>query len=354
MIREPRADVHDGDVHGIAIDSDGGLCAYLTLKQPLLTEEGAAVPYSATDRPRFPCEEIHGRGWQKSIRNVDDINLGSCWELARFVKDQRRPDDPSCLRAPFELGLVVARLARHPRLQQHVRLVTGDLDPEVALKSLRYFFVPVATFAPHQVDLPEGHALRPRYRDNATAPFVATPSDIDNTTYIRWADIDLALDRSDEEAMTRLLALRQFVRVKESSLKRPLSPPEECEYPNEALTAASSQDVSSTLWEAAKAGRIPWRARTLGPGQNLPKDEAFWIVDGFVQALAVSPAGATAHLAGLGPEVAYFPHAAFMDGLESLEATTPVRAIVTTPEHFEDLWRTRQSIFETTTESLYD
>ena len=165
MIREPRADVHDGDVHGMAIDPDGGLCAYLTLKQPILTDEGAAVPYSATDRPSFPCEEIHGRGWQKSIRNVDDITLGSCWELARFVKDQRRPDDPSCLRAPFELGLVVARLARHPRLQQNVRLVTGDLDPEVALKSLRYFFVPVATFAPHQVDLPEGHALRPRYRE---------------------------------------------------------------------------------------------------------------------------------------------------------------------------------------------
>jgi hypothetical protein len=354
MTREPRDDVHDGDVHGIAIDTDGGMCAYLTLKQPLLTEDGAAVLYSATDRPRFPCEEIHGRGWQKSIRNVDDIDLGSCWELARFVKDQRRPDDPACLRAPFELGLVVARLARHPRFQQNVRLVTGDLDPEVALKSLRYFFVPVATFAPHQVDLPEGHALRPRYRDNATAPFVAAPLDIDNTTYIRWADIDLALDRPDDEAMIRLLALRQFVRVKESSLKRPLSPPEESEYPKEALTAASSQDVSRILWDAAKDGRIPWRAMTLGPGENLPKDEAFWIVDGFVQALAVSPAGAKAHLAGLGPEVAYLPHAASRDGLESLEATTPVKAIVTTADHFEDLWRTRQSIFETTTETLYD
>jgi hypothetical protein len=183
---------------------------------------------------------------------------------------------------------------------------------------------------------------------------VAAPSDIDNTTYIRWADIDLALDRPDDEAMIRLLALRQFVRVKESSLKRPLSPPEECEYPKEALTAASSQEVSSALWDAAKAGHIPWRAMTLGPGENLPKDEAFWIVDGFVQALAVSPAGATAHLAGLGPEVAYFPHVASMHGLESLEATTPVRAIVTTADHFEDLWRTRQSIFETTTETLYD
>jgi hypothetical protein len=354
MAREPRDDVHDGDVHGLAIDPDGSLCAYLTLKQPDLSTADLAVPYSAPDRPTFPCEEVHGRGWQRSIRNVDDIELGSCWELARFVKDQRRPDDPACLRAPLELGLVAARLARHPRLQRHVRLVTGDLDPEVALKSLRYFFVPVATFAPHHVELPEGHPLRPRYLNNATAPFAAAPSDIDNTTYIRWADIDLALDRADDEALIRLLALRQFVRVKESSLKRPLSPPEACDYPSEALTAASSQEVSRALWEAAKAGRIPWRAITLGPGERLPKDEAFWIVDGFVQALATSPAGASAHLAGLGPEVAYFPHDVSMDGVEGLEATTPVRAIVTTADHFEDLWRTRQSIFETTTETLYD
>jgi hypothetical protein len=353
MTREPRDEVHDGDVHGIAIDPDGGLCAYLTLKQPHLSGEDRAAPYSAGGRPGFPCEEVHGRGWQRSIRNLDDIELGSCWELARFVKDQRRPEDPACLRAPLELGLVAARLARHPRLQRHVRLVTGDLDPEVALKSLRYFFVPVATFAPHHVELPVGHPLRPRYRDNATAPFLAAPSEIDNTTYIRWADIDLALDRPDDEALIRLLALRQFVRVKESSLKRPLSPPEECEYPIEALTAASSQEVSRALWEAAKAGRIPWRAITLGPGERLPKDEAFWIVDGFVQALATSPAGATAHLAGLGPEVAYFPHVS-MDGVAGLEATTPVKAIVTTADHFEDLWRTRQGIFETTTETLYD
>jgi hypothetical protein len=354
MVREPRGDVHDGDVHGIAIDPDGGICAYLTLKQPDLSEEDRAAPYSSGGRPSFPCEEVHGRGWQRSIRNVDGIELGSCWELARFVKDQNRPDDAACLRAPLELGLVAARLARHPRLQHHVQLVTGDLDPEVALKSLRYFFVPVATFAPHQVDLPEGHPLRPRYRDSATAPFLAAPSDIDNTTYIRWADIDLALDRSDDEALIRLLALRQFVRVKESSLKRPLSPPGESGYPKEALMAASSQEVSRVLWDAAKGGRIPWRAMTLGPGERMPKTEAFWIVDGFVQALAVAPTGATAHLAGLGPEVAYFPHDVSVDGVEGLEATTPVRAIVTTADHFEDFWRTRQSIFETTTETLYD
>lgn len=354
MVREPREDIHESDIHGFAIDTDGRLCTYLTLKQPDMSEAGRGIAYSETARPAFPCEEVHGRAWQKSLRNTEGIDMGSCWELARFVKDQRRPEDPTCMRAPLELGLVAARLARHPRFQRAVRLVTGDLDPEVALKSLRYFFVPVATCPPHEVDLPEGNPLRPRYRDHQTAPFVAAPSDIDNTTYIRWADIDLALDRSDEEALVRLVALRQFVRVKESSLKRPLSPPADCDYPKEALTPASSQAVSQALWDAAKSGRIPWRAVTLGPGERMQKDEAFWIVEGFVQALATSPGGATSHLAGLGPEVAYLPQEGSIQGLDGLEATTPIKAIVTSAEHFKDFWRMRQSMFETTTETLYD
>lgn len=354
MLREPREDVHDGDIHGLAIDQDGGLCAYLTLKQPDLSDAERCLTYAAAERPAFPCEEVHGRAWQKSLRNTERIELGGCWELARFVKDQRRPDDPVCLRAPLELGLVAARLGRHPRFQKHVRLITGDLDPEVALRNLRYFFIPVATCSPHHVALADGHPLQPRYQHHPTAPFVAAPADVDNTTYIRWADIDLALDRPDDEALVRLLALRQFVRVKESSLKQPLSPPRDSDYPEEALIAASSQAVSTALWDAAKSGRIPWRAITLGPGERIPKDEAFWIVDGFVQALTISPGGSSAHLAGLGPEVAYLPHEGPMEGLDELEATTPVRAIATSAEHFEELWRARQSIFETTTASLYD
>ena len=109
MIREPRADVHDGDVHGMAIDPDGGLCAYLTLKQPLLTDEGAAVPYSATDRPSFPCEEIHGRGWQKSIRNVDDINSR---ELLGARPFRQGPEAPG--RSVVPARSVRARPCRRP------------------------------------------------------------------------------------------------------------------------------------------------------------------------------------------------------------------------------------------------
>lgn len=351
MTREPSDLVGDRDVHGLAIDAQGDLAAYLTVKQPPESDPGAV--YGDPDRPPFPCEEVHGRAWQKSMRGIEKVDLLAVRELARFVKDQRRPHDPVCLRAPFELGLATARLARHPRFHEAVRLVTGDLDPEVALKSLRFFFIPVATCASHHVELEPGNPLRPRYHDHATAPFLAAPSDVDNTTYIRWADIGLALDCPDEDALMRLLALRQFVRVKESSLKRPLSPPEDSVYPAEALAAASSRDVSLALWTAAGAGTIPWRALELGPGEALPRADAFWIVDGFAQAVVKTGGNGTSHLAGLGPEVAFAPHADSISDVAALDAVTPVRALVTGAEHFEDFWRQRQAVFETSTESLY-
>jgi hypothetical protein len=344
--------VSDRDVHGLAIDSDGDLAAYLTVKQP--PECAPGTVYGDPHRPRFPCEEVHGRAWQKSMMGAGAVDLLAVRELARFVKDQRRPHNPACLRAPLELGLATARLARHPRFQEAVRLVTGDLDPEVALKSLRFFFIPVATCAPHHVKLEPDNPLRPRYRDHATAPFLAAPSDVDNTTYIRWSDIGLALDCADEEALMRLLALRQFVRVKESSLKRPLSPPDDSPYPTEALAAASSREVSFALWDAAGAARIPWRALELGPGEALPRGDAFWIVDGFAQALARAGGKDRSHLAGLGPEVAFLPHHQSVSDVAVLDAVTPLRALVTSQEHFEDFWRQRQTVFETTTETLYD
>jgi hypothetical protein len=51
--REDAAMVHAADVHGLAIDSDGGLLTYLTLKQP---EELEGFRYGSADRPTFPCE----------------------------------------------------------------------------------------------------------------------------------------------------------------------------------------------------------------------------------------------------------------------------------------------------------
>lgn len=195
MTAEPSDLVSDRDVHGLAVDVHGDLAAYLSVKQPQSSTAG--LLYGDSNRPSFPCEEVHGRAWQKNMTGAGRVDLLAVRELARFVKDQRRPDDPVCLRAPFELGLATARLARHPRFQEAVRLVTGDLDPEVAL------------------------------------------------------------DCPDEEALTRLLALRQFVRVKESSLKRPLSPPEHSVYPVDALAAASSRDVSlATLRPLRWAGTI--------------------------------------------------------------------------------------------------
>jgi hypothetical protein len=217
---------------------------------------------------------------------------------------------------------------------------------------VRFFFVPVATFPAHRVELPPGHLLGPRYRDHDTAPFIGSVADVDYATYVRWADINLALSCDDLEASLRLLALRQFVSVKESSLKLPLPLSTESAYPIESLTSASSKQASSALWGAAQRGRIPWQALVLGPGEELPRDRVCWIIEGYGQALTYSAAGLS-HLAGLGPEVAFVPQDDISGSIATLEAATPLRLLATDREHFEDFWRQRQQLFETATSALY-
>ncbi|HYY45567.1 MAG TPA: hypothetical protein VE951_00760 [Candidatus Angelobacter sp.] len=348
---EPREQVHDRDLHALAIDEAGQLLCYLTLKQPAAITPGSSWTYRDPDRPLFPCEEVHGRRWQARIGRVDDVPAASCWELARFVKDQRRSAEPLAMRAPLEVALGVARLARRPKYQTF-HLVTGDLDPEVALRNVRFFFVPVATFPSHRVALPPGHPLAPRYREHDTAPFVGTVADVDYATYVRWADINLALSCEDPEASVRLLALRQFVSVKESSLKLPLPLTGDSAYPIESLVSPSSKEASTALWNAAQRKRIPWEALVLGPGEELPRDRVSWIIEGYAQALTYSPAGLS-HLAGLGPEVAFVPQEEIDGSIASVEAATPLRLIATKREHFDDFWRQRQLLFETATSSLY-
>ena len=351
MTGEPREQVHERDLHALALDDDGRLLCYLTLKQPAGIVPGSEWTYRDQDRPLFPCEEIHGRRWQGRIGRVDDVPAASCWELARFVKDQRRTSAPVAMRAPLEIALGVARLARHPK-HQSFQLVTGDLDPEVALRNVRFFFMPVATFPAHRVQVPADHLLAPRYRDYDTAPFIGTVSDVEYATYVRWADINLALSCDDLEASLRLLALRQFVSVKESSLKLPLPLAEERAYPTESLTSPSSKDASAALWHAAQRKRIPWEAMVLGPGEQLPRDSVCWLIEGYAQALTYSASG-LAHLAGLGPEVAFVPQEDLEGSIARIEAATPLRLLATSREAFEDFWRQRQQLFETSTLELY-
>jgi hypothetical protein len=351
MTGEPREQVHNRDLHAMALDGEGQILCYLTLKQPAGLTPGSEWTFRDGERPLFPSEEIHGRRWQGRITGVDEIVAASCWELARFVKDQRRSADAITMRAPLEIALGVARLARHPTYHG-IRLVIGDLDPEVALRNVRFFYVPVATFPAHRVELTAGSLLAPRYRDNETAPFIGSVADVDYATYIRWADISLALSCEDLEASLRLLALRQFISVKESSLKLPLPLTEESAYPTESLTSPSSKAASTALWNAAQRGRIPWKAVVLGPGEQLPRDRISWIIEGYAQALTYSATGLS-HLAGLGSDVAFVPQEEIMGTLATIEAATPLRLLATSRENFEDFWRQRQRLFETSTSTLY-
>ena len=146
--------------------------------------------------------------------------------------------------------------------------------------------------------------------------------------------------------------MRQFVSVKESSLKLPLPLSEESQYPAEALNSPSSKDASAALWHAAQRRRIPWEAMVLGPGEHIPRDRVSWIIDGYAQALTYSAAGLS-HLAGLGPEVAFVPQEEIAGSIATIEAATPLRLIATSRENFEDFWRQRQQLFETATSTLY-
>jgi hypothetical protein len=146
--------------------------------------------------------------------------------------------------------------------------------------------------------------------------------------------------------------LRQFVSVKESSLKVPNQPRDESLYPIDALTSPSSLSASDALWRSAISGAIPWQALTLGPGEALPRDRVCWVVEGFAQALTYRAEG-LAHLAGIGPEVCFVPQESMAGTIAALDAATPLRVLTTTREDFESFWRQRQALFETSSDKLY-
>jgi hypothetical protein len=348
--REPRELVGPHDLHALAIDRHGGLLCYLTVKQPKHLESST---WGDPNRPLFPVEEVHGRAWQRQLVNLNQCSTEQIWEWARLCKDQRRRKlDASARRAPLELGLALVQLIQRPSAGDRWKIAVGDFDPSVALRILRFFFVPAATFAPHQPTLSDSHPLARRYANYPTAPFVATTDDIDRATYLRWLDIDLALAFGHREAARRLLALRQLVNVKESRLKQPGVATDPGSYPRAALESASSHGASTTLWAAAADGRLPgWQATSLGPGDLAETNQVIWTVDGYLQAF-IGRAEDNGHLGGVGPDVAYVPQPE-LPPVIALRAATPARVLVTNRLAFEDFWARRQSCFETSTGSLY-
>jgi hypothetical protein len=347
---EPRELVGPHDLHALAIDRHGSLLCYLTVKQP---NQLQGRTWGDPDRPLYPVEEVHGRAWQRQLVGLHQSSTEQIWEWARFCKDQRRGRfDAAARRAPLELGLALLNLIQRPSLAGRWRIAVGDFDPGVALRVLRFFFVPAATFSAHFPCLPESHPLAPRYANHPTAPFVATTDDFDEATYLRWLDIDLALSFGDREAARRLLALRQVVSVKESRLKQPGVATDAGTYPLAALESASSHDASTALWAAAEDGRLPgWHAASLGPGELASTDRVVWVTDGYLQAF-ITRHEHNGHLGGVGPDVAHVPRPE-LPPVIALRAATPARVLVTDRVAFEDFWVRRQSCFETSTGSLY-
>ena len=119
-----------------------------------------------------------------------------------------------------------------------------------------------------------------------------------------------------------------------------------------ACNSARSQARANAQYRFAVAGAIPWQALTLGPGEPLPRDRVSWIVEGFAQALTFRPEG-LAHLAGVGPEVCFVPQESMSASIAALDAATPLRVLTTNRDDFENFWRQRQALFETSSEKLY-
>ncbi len=304
--REPREWIGHRDSHALAFDADWRLVAYSALKRPCDAPGGWR--FGDPDRPPLlPCETVHGRDWQHELLAGGDVPLSCCCEMGRSMVDRSRLD-AAARRAPVELALLACQLVHNPRYDGAIRLVTGDLDPRVVLRNLRYFFIPVATWPARTLDLGPGHPLRPRYLENPTSPFVVLVQDIGVSAFLRWADIDRALELEDAQALPRLLALSKFVSLREPSCRA----------------------------AAPREARPAWARVLLGPGQEVDRDRVAWVLDGQLEALGPCPGGQSL-LASLGPGAAHVPQPGLEAAVTCVRAVSPARVLLAPKEEFE-LW----------------
>src|SRR5215469_1063801 len=302
QLREPREWIGPDDCHAVAFDSELRPVAYSALKRPRRTD--AAWRFGDARRPALlPCEDVQGRDWQRDLDAGRDVPMARCCEMGRSMPDRPRGDAPA-RRAPVELALLACQLVHRPRFDGAIRLVAGDLDPRIILRNLRYFFVPAATWPARTIDLGEGHPLRPRYLESPTSPFVVLVRDIGTSAYLRWADVEAALDLEDSQALPRLLALSQFSSVRESSCR------------------------------PSRAAPPPGTEVVLGPGEEVDRERVALVADGCLQALGPCPGGSS-HLANLGRGVAHVPMAGLEASVTCLRAVVPSRVLLSSPEEFE-------------------
>lgn len=345
--------VKDDDIHALALDEEGHLVAYVIAKRPGNGTDLNKWMFRDRDRPYYPAEEVHGRAWQRSVMGVDEIPLNCTWELGRFVSDRARAKTPVAIRAVLELGLIGAWLLYHPVLGKGVELVIGDVDPNVALKNLQMFYIPTAAFPAHQVTNQADTPLAARYRDAQTAPVLFAKRDLKSTTHARWHDIDMALSQPDEQALPRLMTLRTFRYVGESSLRRPLPPSRDIGVPIDALVVPDAHEAGLVMCRAAARGLPGWTVGMLSPGDILPVGSFIWVVDGFA-ATRVMEGPRVEHLSTAGPDVALtVPAGGVATGPMVTMAATPMRVLISDSTTGEAFLQARKSGFDAPPEVLY-
>ena len=353
---EDAENLYPDDIHALAIDDEGRIAAYVTAKRPGEREELAKYMFRDRNRVLFPAEEVHGRGWQRSVIGVDDVGLLGVWELGRFVSDRSRAKSIVTKRAVLELGLAGAWLFYNPMfgdIKNESELILGDVDPLVALKNLQMFFIPTASFPEHDIHTQDHTALAPRYRGVKTAPVIFSKRDLTSTTHARWYDIDLALTQSDSQAFIRLQVLKMFQYVGESSLRRPVPPLKDLGLPIDALVVPDAVTAAKVMCRAADRGLEGWKVKVLSPGDVLEPGIFVWVVEGFATTRLIGEDGAE-HIATAGPQVAFI-----VPGLEPTlgamvtAAATPMRVLISDSSRGEAFLKARKSGFDAPAEVLY-
>jgi molybdopterin/thiamine biosynthesis adenylyltransferase len=210
-----------GDINVLATDDEGEVLVAAVLRQPIGLEPN--MSFIDPRRPNFPCEEMHGRTFV-GFPQLSRVEATDVWEIGRLVREQQRRD-PIMRRVALGLALVVARHVTDPAHDYRFRLIIGDLDPNVALGLLYAIDAPVIMGTPRTFDLPDGAALAPRYRDNATAPFLVDLRDSGYASRTRWSEIETVLATADEHLPAAMDVFRAKVAATAPRPSRLLGPP---------------------------------------------------------------------------------------------------------------------------------
>jgi hypothetical protein len=173
---EPLQSVHSDDVHVLTVSGRSGrILGYLGLTT---AGEHTPRPLLDPDRARFPVEDAHRINVFDHVPAPDGVRSDQVRELKRFVHSRSLTDKAQRLRVTLELLLGAGRTLAS--VQPAVRVLTGDVEEDVALRHLLLAGLDVHLIEDTRPWLPDDDLLHLAYtRRDEVKPFVAHVPDGD-------------------------------------------------------------------------------------------------------------------------------------------------------------------------------